>query len=143
MPFRELGANEGTGVDGRAGDVVAAAVGATGPENSNGQGEESAERARGIESEAEVVEGKGTVSGQLVDNFFIDFFGGSVIERGAEMREALAACLAFRSRTCHPPRVILRLGLLEKSTSNSKGTSEASFAKLVNGVSQLKSEVPR
>lgn len=143
MPFKDLGANEGTGVDGRAGDVVAAAVDAIGPENSNGQGEESAERARGTESEAEVVEGKGTIFGQLVDNFVIVFFGGSEIERGAEMREALAACLAFRSRTCHPPRVIFRLGLLEKSANNSKGTADASFVKLVNGVSWMKLEMPR
>lgn len=63
-----------------------------------------------------------------------------MIERGAEMREALAACLAFRSRTCHPPRVIFRLGLLEKSTSNFKGTYDASFVKLMNDVSGLESE---
>lgn len=137
MPIRELGATEGTGVDGRAGDVIAGAISATGLENPKGWGEESTERAKGTESEAEVVSGKGTMLGQLVGNFVIVFFGGSVIERGAEMREALAACLAFRSRTCHPPRVIFGLGLLEKSASNCKGTCDASFTKLVNDVSYV------
>lgn len=81
------------GVDGRSGVVVSVTVGVT--VSGVVGGEQSAGRTRGTGSRADVVEIAGCISGLSV--FDIVAAGDSEIVIGADMREALAACLAFRS----------------------------------------------